>query len=312
MKDKITIAVIGSINMDLVIRAPRLPRPGENIFGHDFHTVPGGKGANAAVALARLGAESVMVGRVGRDAFGPQLLASLQEAGVRTDYVVPDEREATGVALIIVEDGGENGIVMVNGANNNCSPADLDALGPLWASLDAVLVNFEIPLETVSHAIRQANAQDVPIVVDAGPARPCPSEVWAGATILSPNEVEAEVLSGHAITDLDSARKVAEELLRSGPRAVVLKLGDKGALLAHEGGFRHFPRLEVPVVDTTAAGDAFSAALTLAYVQGKTLEEAVDYANHAGALAVTKLGAQPSMPKAEELAAFVASGKLPE
>ncbi|MGQ9627798.1 MAG: ribokinase [Anaerolineae bacterium] len=306
------IAVVGSINMDLVIRSPRLPKPGENIFGYDFHTVPGGKGANAAVALSRLGAESIMVGRVGMDVFGSQLISSLREAGVCTDYVVQDEEEATGVALIIVEDEGENGIVMVNGANKNCSPSDIDALGKLWASLDAVLVNFEIPLETVSYVIEQANARSVPIIVDAGPARPCPPEVWAGATILSPNEIEAKALSGQAIVDLDSARKVAEKLLRHGPRAVALKLGDKGALLAYKGGFRHFPGLEVPVVDTTAAGDAFTAALTLAYVQGKTLEEAVDYANHAGALAVTKLGAQPSMPKAEELAAFIATGRPPE
>lgn len=305
----VRVAVVGSINMDLVIRTERVPRPGENLFGHDFRMVPGGKGANAAVACARLGAQAMLVGRVGQDLFGQDLLAGLVREGIDVSHVARDPGAATGVALIVVDAHGQNSILIATGANGRVGPADMDSLADEWGRLDAVLINFEVPLAAVESAIQQTRAHRVTTVVDAGPPRQWPGDIFAGVTILSPNADEAGALTGLQVSDPDSAVAAARTMLGWGVKAVVIKLGEQGALLADGSGHRYFPARKVKAVDTTAAGDAFTAALTVALAEGRSLAEAVDYANHAGALAVTRFGAQPSMPNRVELEAFIVTQK---
>jgi len=303
------IVVVGSINMDLVVRSPRTPKPGENLFGSDFQLVPGGKGANQAVTAAKLGAESIMIARVGNDVFGDTLLSGLRECGVVTDCIAKSDGVSTGVALIVVNDEGENCIIVVSGANGALSPADVDTFDNVIGSADAVLLQFEIPMETVAHTIEVANRHNVPVVLDAGPARECSPELISKVTIISPNESETKALTGIEVVDLDAAKCAARWLLDTGAKIAVLKLGSKGALLAYGDTIKHIEGIKVPVVDTTAAGDVFSAALTLAFARGESLEDAVTYANYAGALAVTRFGAQTSTPTADELDKFIQSIK---
>ncbi len=290
------ILVVGSNNMDLVIRCPRLPAAGETLFGRDFATIPGGKGGNQAVAAARLGAEAFMVGRVGADPFGEQLVADLERSGVNTRYVVRDNAAASGVALILVQETGQNSIVVAPGANGRCAPEDIDALGAELASFDALLVQLEIPIATVEHALARARAAGVLTVLDAGPARELPPSLYQHVDIISPNESEATALTGIEVRDEQSARRAAEELLARGARSAVMKLGEHGALVVEEGRAEHVPGFSVEVVDTTAAGDAFTAALAVALAEGLSLVEATRWANGAGALAVTVHGAKPAMP----------------
>jgi ribokinase len=299
------IGVIGSANADLVVRADHAPAPGENVLGDDLRMIPGGKGANQAVAVARLGGRARFIGRVGRDSFGEMLLASLRAEGVEIAGPAAVADAPTGVALIVVDRQGQNSIVVAPGANRRLMPADIEALRPALETLDAILMQLEIPIETVVHTIRLARKIGVPVVLDAGPARQeePPEEVFRVA-ILSPNEAEAGALLGCAIRDLKDAEEAAREMLRRGAGAVALKLGAKGALLVTEEESLHLPAHQVKVVDTTAAGDAFTAALAVYRAEGKSLPEALRMANKAGALATTKLGAQPSMPTRAEIEAM--------
>ncbi len=302
-----TIAVVGSIITDLAVFTPRLPRRGENILAHRLQIGPGGKGANAAVAATRLGAQTILVGRVGDDDFGHNELAALRAEGVDTDAVGIDPEAQTGVAFIMVDDEGENTILVVIGANNRLLPEHVEAgLAPHWDRLDAMLVNFEVPEATVAAAIRAAHAHGVPVVVDAGPPRPYGPDVWGQATVISPNALEAATLVGHPVEDDAGAEAAARELLAAGPQAVVLKRGAAGALLATREGIERIPSFPVDVVDTTGAGDAFSGALVVAMAEGKPLPEAVRFANAAGALAVTRAGTMPAMPTRADVEAFLA------
>ena len=298
------IGIIGSANVDLVVRADHMPAPGENVFGDDFRMIPGGKGANQAVAVARLGGRARFIGRVGRDSFGEMLLASLRADGVETDGLAAVADAPTGVALIVIDRKGQNSIVVAPGANRRLMPADIQALRPALEKLDAILMQLEIPMETVVHTIRLARQINVPVILDAGPVRAQPPDEVFRVAILSPNEAETGALLGSAIRDLKDAEGAGREMLRRGAGAVVLKLGSKGALLVTEDECLHVPAHQVKVVDTTAAGDAFTAALAVYRTEGLALPEAVRMANKAGALATTKLGAQPSMPSREELEAF--------
>ncbi len=294
--------------MDLVARTPRIPQPGETIIGGDFHTVPGGKGANQAVAAARLGAQVSMVGRVGRDAFANPLLENLAVAGVDHTFVTQDPGGATGVALIVVDDAGQNSIVVASGANMRLSPADVDAAEAAIAAADALLLQLESPLETVTRAAEVARTHRVTVILNPAPARPLPAALLSLVDVLIPNESETSLLTGMPVGDQVEAETAAAALRESGVGTVILTLGDRGALLAREGETERFPAFDVTPVDTTAAGDAFVGGFAVALAEGQSLAEAVRWGNAAGALATTKLGAQPSLPNRQALEKLLAEG----
>ena len=302
MDSKPRILVIGSINMDVVLRAEKFPAPGETVVGTDLSLIPGGKGANQAVALSRLGASASLLGCVGKDPWGEELIEKLEENGVDTVNVTSDESLPTGNATIIVDSEGENRIVLIAGANDALRPGLVDAALDAESSCDAILLQLEIPLRTVYHAISTGAARGIPVILDAGPPRAVPLEKLRGVTVLSPNESETEALTGIRPGDLDSAGKAAALLEEStGANEVVLKLGERGALFKDNGRYELVEAHQVEVVDTTAAGDSFTAALALEHSRGAGIEKAVRRALAAGALAVTRLGAQPSLPTAEEV-----------
>jgi len=298
------ILVVGSVNMDLVARVDHVPAPGENVRGSDVRTIPGGKGANQAVAAARLGADTTFLGRVGSDEFGGRLRRELADAGVQTAPLraVPDC--PSGVALILVDAQGQNSIVVTAGANGRLTPDDVAEARDLVARVDAVVLQLEIPPETVAATLRLAHEVGTPTVVDAGPPRRPVDEAVFGCTLLTPNEAEAASLLGLP-TGRDDPESLARRLLQRGPHAVVLKAGARGAIVADAGRTVHVPAFPIRPVDTTAAGDAFTAALALEFVKGTDLAQAARIANAAGALACLKLGAQPSMPTAEEVDEFL-------
>jgi len=281
-----------------------VPEPGENVRGESLEMIPGGKGANQAVAAARLGAETTFLGCVGDDPFGRRLRDGLADAGVCTDAVRIVPGCASGAAVILVDATGENCIVITPGANGRLAPGDVDAARGLLAGADAVVLQLEIPPETVARTIRLAGELGVRTIVDAGPPRrPVDTAVFE-ADVLTPNEAEAA-----ALLDLPPGvhrpEDLARALLARGPAAVVVKAGDRGAVVAERGRVERVPAFEIEPVDTTAAGDAFTAALAIAVVDGADLVEAARTANAAGALAATRPGAQPSMPTAGEVADFL-------
>jgi ribokinase len=302
------ITVVGSLNMDLVVRAPRIPQPGETIIGGDFRTVPGGKGANQAVAAARLGAQVSMVGRVGGDAFGGALRDNLGASGVDRAFVARDPEAATGIALITVDDGGQNSIVVVSGANMRLLPADVDAAEAAIVASDALLLQLESPMETVTRAAELARAHGVRVVLNPAPAGPIPPALLALVDVLIPNESETAYLAGMEVGDQFQAEAAAHSLRDMGVTTVVLTLGERGAMLAWECGTQLFSAFDVTPVDTTAAGDAFVAGFAVALAEGRSLAEAVRWGNAAGALAATKMGAQPSLPTRAALEKLLVEG----
>lgn len=299
------ILVIGSINMDVVARVDHMPAPGENVRGWDLATIPGGKGANQAVAAARLGAETRFLGRVGDDEFGARLRRELADAGPRVDALATVAGSASGVALIMVDARGQNAIVVTAGANGRLTPADVDAARDLVADADAVILQFEVPPETVARGVRLAREVGTPSVVDAGPPRSPVDAAAFEADVLTPNEAEAASLLGIA-PGSRPPEAMARDLLARGPGAVVIKAGAAGAVVAQGDRVVTVPAFRIDPVDTTAAGDAFTAALAIEVVRGSDLAAAARVANAAGALACLRLGAQPSMPTAADLAAFLA------
>jgi len=301
------ITVAGSLNMDFVVQVERLPQPGETVLGGGFVTIPGGKGANQACAAGRLGGRVRMLGRVGDDVFGRQLVESLAGAGVDTKAVRASEGTPSGVALIFVELGGQNQIVVASGANGLLSPEDVARdLGEAGGFL---LLQLETPLETIERAAALASERGMTLILDPAPARPLPEALLGRVSVLTPNESEALVLldrRGSSVS-LADAPEVAQALLKRGPRAVILKLGVQGAYLQDASGGRHFPGFEVNAVDATAAGDTFGGALGVALAEGRPIDEAIRFANAAAALSVTRLGAQASMPERRDVEALLAS-----
>jgi len=299
------ILVIGSVNMDVVTRVDRVPGPGQNVRGSDLRTIPGGKGANQAVAAARLGARTTFLGRVGDDAFGARLRANLVAEGVGVEALetVPDC--ASGVALILLDAAGENTIVVTPGANGRLMPDDVDAARHLVAEADAVVLQLEIPPETVARAVALAREVGTRTVVDAGPPRRPVDEAVFESTILTPNEAEAASLLAVEPGSM-GLEEMARALLARGPEAVVLKAGPRGAVVARGTDCRRVAAFEIEPVDTTAAGDAFTAKLAIEAVKGTDLVAAARLANAAGALAALRLGAQPSMPTEDAIAEFLA------
>ncbi|MCX5772749.1 MAG: ribokinase [Candidatus Hydrogenedentes bacterium] len=297
------ILVVGSANIDLVAGAPRCPRPGESIIGRSFKTVTGGKGANQAVAAGRLGAQTFFAGCVGNDSFGQMQRATLTAAGVNITHLKSDAAQPTGTALICVGDDGQNSIVIVPAANSSVRPSDVEQLEDLMPSMDAVLLQLEIPLDTVEAVLDMAGDAGVLTIVDAGPAQKVPQSIIRKAAILSPNETEAEAMTGIPISSVEDARRAANALMGLGATEVVMKLGANGCLYVGEDEV-YVPAFAVRVVDTTAAGDAFTAALACAW-DAMPRRSALAFANAAGGLAATVAGAQPSMPKRESVNAFL-------
>jgi len=292
-----SVAVVGSLNLDLVVPVPHHPRPGETVLGSDHFSNPGGKGANQAVAAARLGRRVAMVGCVGGDDAGTDLRASLAAEGVDVDRVVALDDAPTGIALISVDEAGENTIIVSPGANARVDVEAVEGAMDILGSAAVTLLQLEIPVETVAAA---ADSSGGAVVLNPAPGRPVPGGLLAQVDVLVPNLGELGVLSGgEAPDDLDAAASVASDI--DGPDAVVVTLGPEGALVVTRDGSLHVPGVEVKVVDTTAAGDSFCGALADALVRGLELEHAVRWAVTAAALTVTKKGAQPSLPTRAEV-----------
>ena len=297
------ILVIGSLNADLVVRAPRFPTPGETIRGENLVTFPGGKGANQAVAAARLGARVAMIGRVGADPFGTTLIDNLRNNKVDVSHVILDDTTPTGAAIIVIDSLGQNSIVLSPGVNGNVSPEDITPESFIDSSL--LLLQFEIPIETVIHSAKLAGEKKLRILLNPAPAHPLPEELLEAADFILPNETELGLLTGSSVSDLASIQKASRSLVERGARNIIVTLGANGALIVNKAGVKHIPPYKVKVVDTTAAGDAFVGGLAVGLLNGKSLEDAVQYACACGALAVTKLGAQPSLPTINDVENFL-------
>jgi ribokinase len=290
------LIVIGSSNTDLIVRSARLPAAGETVLGGDLVTAAGGKGANQAVAAARLGAPVTFVGRVGGDMFGQQAAASLKREGLDLRYLVRDPDAPSGVALIVVDDAGQNLIAVAPGANHRLTPADVAAAQPAIASAKVMLLQLEVPLETVFAAAQAGRAAGLTVVLNPAPAQSLPAELYPLLDFITPNEHEAAALTGQA-----EPEAAARTLLACGVHTVITTLGAAGALVADSSGMRRVPGFRVQAVDTTAAGDAFNGGLAVALARNDDLEAAVRYAHAVAALSVTRAGAQPSLPTAAEV-----------
>jgi ribokinase len=302
------IVVVGSINTDLVVRVERIPVSGETIPGTDFETHPGGKGANQAAAVARLGYPVHMIGRVGSDAYGALLRGQLHSAGVDIASIAVSEG-SSGVAIIAVAETGENSIIVTPGANALLSPGDLDANLELLRSASIVLTQLEIPLATVRHLAQICDRESVPLVLDPAPVCRLPVELLRATTWITPNQVEAQQITNSS--DLAASEEelwqVAESIIKLGPRNVLLKMGERGAYLAAHDGLRaRIPAHPVRAADTTGAGDAFNGAFAVALARGVCARQAVQFATAAAAISVMRRGALPSMPTQTEVEDFVA------
>ncbi len=304
--EDVRVVVVGSNNFDMVVNAERFPREGENLLASNLKFFPGGKGANQAVAVTRLGAGASLIGAVGQDVIGDFLLHNLETSGIDTRWIKRDSSRATGCAFIVIYPSGNNSIVVDPAANFTLMPADIEKAEESIAAADAILTVLEIPIETVEATLRAGRKAGKLTVLDAGPPRRCSAEILRLADIVSPNETELEALTGEPVQGRESARKAAEKLLDLGATTVVVKMGSAGSMLVTAEGSKHFPAYKIKAVDPTAAGDAFSAALTVKLALGVSIDEAIRYANLAGALAATKRGAIPSLPTRDEINAFTA------
>lgn len=300
------VIVFGSINMDLVARTPSLPVPGETLLGYSLATVPGGKGANQAVAVARLHTPTVMVGRVGEDDFGQTLLTSLQTAGVDTTDVWVDDSQHSGVAMIAVDDYSENSIIVIPGANGAIDASDVDRLTHHLPGAAALLLQFEIPFPAVLAAAEAAHKAGVRVILDPAPARSdFPADLYSFISIITPNAVEATQLVGFPVNDPATASQAAAVLHQRGVETVVIKLGAEGVLCATPDDAFFVPAFPVQAIDTVAAGDAFNGGLTAALAERLSIRQAITWGAATGALATTKEGAQSSLPERATVEAFL-------
>jgi len=303
-----TVVVFGSINMDLVVRSPRLPVPGETLTGYSFETVPGGKGANQAVAVARLGIPTEMVGRVGNDPFGQDLLMALKQGGVGCDRVLVDPNFSSGVAVIAVDDASENTIVIVPGANGRVDTSDIERLIPALSGARVLMLQLEVPLPMVVAAAKAAKAAGVMVVLDPAPAPThLPAELYPLIDIITPNQVETSQLVGFPIETLNDAAQAATILQQRGVSTIITKLGKQGAVCMTAGETFQIPSFPVTAVDTVAAGDAFNGGLAAGLAAGLSLQQSTVQASAVAALSVTKAGAQPSLPTQTALQEFLAT-----
>jgi ribokinase len=291
------IAVIGSANTDLVTFSSEFPRPGETLFGQNFDLGFGGKGANQAVAARLCGAEVLMVAKVGDDLFGEATIRNFGSFGIDTTHVRIVQGVSTGAATILVEPGGQNRIIVVKGANDQLSAADVDAAAEALRAVDTIILQFEIPLETIYHTVRFARAHKIRCIVNPAPALPADLASLTGADYFIPNETEAEILTGRPVHTLQEAAACAKVLLELGFRRVVLTLGARGSLIAGPAGSLHVPPFAVAALDTTGAGDAFIGSLAVFLAEGAAEKDAVAAANLYAALSTTRIGTQKSFAK---------------
>jgi ribokinase len=302
------ILVVGSSNTDMIIKVACIPRPGETVLGGEFSMAPGGKGANQAVAAARAGGRVTFVARVGEDIFGDRALRNFEADGIDTRFIVRDGRSASGVALINVGEDGQNSISVASGTNALLSPEDIRNAGRAFAEADILLLQLETPVGTVRAAAEAASARGIPVILNPAPARPLDDALLRMVDIITPNETEAELLTGIKIGTPEDARPSAAAFRARGPRLVVITLGEKGCYAASERFEGRIPALQVRAVDTTAAGDVFNGALAVALAENQPVGDALRFASAAAALSVTKLGAQPSAPKRADIEKFLDDG----
>lgn len=298
------IIIVGSSNLDLVVSCPRIPCLGETLLGDHFFSVPGGKGANQAVAAARLGGNVTFVSKLGRDPSGEQLYENFKACGVKLDCIFRSEESPTGVAFIIIDSQGNNVIVVAPGANQKLGKDEVKHAEEKIATASVVVAQLEIPLETVEYTAQIANHYHVPFLLDPAPARELSPQLLKLVSIIKPNETEAEILTGIPVVDEHSAKKAAEKLLKSGVQSVILTMSSKGFLITTSHGSKFVAGLKVHSVDSTAAGDAFIGALAYGLSGGKELKKAALFANKVAAISVTKKGAQSSLPTMEEVDSF--------
>ena len=295
------ILVIGSSNTDMVVKTPKLPLPGETILGGDFLMNPGGKGANQAVAAARLDGNVTFIAKVGQDIFGEEAILGFEKEGINTQYIATDPAHPSGVALIMVEDHGENCISVASGANLSLTPEDVEVVLKQVGKIDTVLFQLEIPLNTVIQAAIASADLGARVIINPAPAQTLPDELLKIVNIITPNETEAKILTGVDVTDLDSAGEAADILHEKGVEVVIITMGSSGAFVS-DGDIRELiapPSVEA--LDTTAAGDTFNGALAVALSEEKSIVEAVEFANKAAAISVTRMGAQASTPYRKEM-----------
>ena len=305
MNPRSKIVVVGSSNTDMIIQLDRIPRPGETLLGGEFTSAAGGKGANQAVGAARAGGDVTFIARVGKDIFGDQAVAGFRKDGINVNHVFRDAAAPSGVALIFVAKDGENSIAVAGGANGKLSPADVKRAAKVIRSAAVLVAQLETPLATVQAAADIAAKAGVRFILNPAPARPLPDALLKRVSILTPNETEAELLTGIKVTNEATAAKAAAKLRSRGVQTVILTLGSRGAFIADDKGNQLVPGFKVKAVDTTAAGDIFNGALAVALAEGKALPDAVRFANAAAAISVTCLGAQPSAPSRTEIESFL-------
>ena len=293
------VAVVGSFMMDLVVKAERRPRVGETLVGEEFGMFIGGKGTNQAIAAARLGAEVHMIGRLGQDQFGDIFIESLQKDNIHTDFIVRDTEVGTGVGTPVIDADGNNSIIIIPRANMRLTIANVEKAASAIAEADVLLLQLEIPIESSKRAAEIARENSTAVILNPAPACQIPNEFLEFVDYLTPNEIETEMLTGVKVSDQSGTEQAARILLDKGMSAVVLTLGSRGTLLLTENTTASVPAHKVNVVDTTAAGDAFCGGFAFGLAQGQKLTEAVRCGNAAGALAVTVMGAEPSMPTSE-------------
>ena len=295
------IVVVGSSNTDMVIQSEHLPAPGETILGGEFFMNPGGKGANQAVAAAKLGGDVVFVARVGDDIFGQEAVAGFKKEGINTDFIVTDPEQPSGVATIMVDAKGENCIAVASGANNTLSPADVDQAMAQVDAADVLLMQLETPIETIEYVASLGSEKGKTVILNPAPAQALSDELLAKLDVITPNETEAEMLTGIKVENLADAKLAAQALREKGVGTVIITLGSQGAFVLSDSFTGILPVRKVEAVDTTAAGDTFNGALAVGIANGQAIEAAVSFANKAATLSVTRLGAQASVPSLHEV-----------
>jgi len=299
------VLVIGSFMMDFVVKMPRFPSEGETIIGHNFNRFPGGKGANQAVAAARLGANVTISGKLGMDDFGDVILEAINNEKINTRFISHDRLSHTGIGYVLLDQEGNNRIVVIPGANLKYQQNDLKQLEDYFKKVDIILCQLEMDIDIIEKAINLADKFKVPLILNPAPAQQLSNELYSKVTYITPNKSEAEILTGVSIKNLDDVKKAIDILLDKGAKNIVITLGDKGSLIAEGSDIKYIRGYKMKPIDSVAAGDAFNGALAFKLASGSTLEEAAKFANAAGALTVTKQGAIPSLPYLKEVKDFL-------